>query len=233
MKAFLFTLISLLTFSLSYSQVNGNVPADSLYTPLPYIHTGTFITDSSGDQKPFLYTKTEYFPRSTAVYSYVIISAKDGKELSRNFRPVPKQYMHKVKADKNDRYRDLTGMGNSDSVYRIDQHAWDSLYKLFPLPTDTILVANEKVALYYSAVSTSMSSYCNYEGDVKNGMEFTYYNMPELKGVVVKKNFRLKSAGRWKDGKKNGKWYYYNTDGSVMKIEKWKNGELKRERKVK
>ena len=41
----------------------------------------------------------------------------------------------------------------------------------------------------------------------------------EIEGTKVK-------LGRMKNGKKDGKWTYYNKDGSIDKVEEYKNGKL-------
>ncbi len=50
---------------------------------------------------------------------------------------------------------------------------------------------------------------------VKDGRYFKYYRSGELK-----------ISGRYKDGKKNGDWKYYNKKGKINKIETYKNGKL-------
>lgn len=52
---------------------------------------------------------------------------------------------------------------------------------------------------------------------VKDGRYFKYY-----------KSGQLEISGKYKDGKKHGKWKYYNQEGKVSKIETYKNGNLKK-----
>ncbi|MBI3509965.1 MAG: hypothetical protein HY064_04825 [Bacteroidetes bacterium] len=230
MKTFFLLFLSFCVVIKIHAQVNGIVPEDSIYTPKPFIIVKQSVTDSSGKSCAFLYTRMDYFPR-TRIYSFVIIDKKK-KILMYNFRPVSKKDMIKQKPDRDSR-KLISKYGLADSVYKIDQHAYDSLYTYYPLPSDTIMVKNVKVLDGTGIINTSASDVYQYRGDVKDGCEIEYYNMTELKGVVVRKNFRMRSYGNWKNGEKNGKWFYYAKDGSVNQIEKWKNGKLKRVRNTK
>ena len=39
-------------------------------------------------------------------------------------------------------------------------------------------------------------------------------------------NGQIKIEGNYKDGEKDGKWTYYNKDGSIENVEEYKDGEL-------
>ena len=39
-------------------------------------------------------------------------------------------------------------------------------------------------------------------------------------------NGQLRSTGNYKDGKKDGLWYYYDGEGNPTKKEEWKDGKL-------
>ena len=39
-------------------------------------------------------------------------------------------------------------------------------------------------------------------------------------------NGQIKSEGNFKAGKEDGKWIYYNEDGSISKVEEYKDGKL-------
>ena len=60
----------------------------------------------------------------------------------------------------------------------------------------------------------------------KNGLAYLY-DKP-FTGVIntEHENGRLKEEIKFKDGKKDGVWEWYNSDGRLLKKEFWKNGEL-------
>jgi antitoxin component YwqK of YwqJK toxin-antitoxin module len=56
--------------------------------------------------------------------------------------------------------------------------------------------------------------------------EMYHLNIPESYQAFYE-NGQLKESGSYKEGKKHGKWYYYDKEGHETKVEKYKNGELK------
>lgn len=92
---------------------------------------------------------------------------------------------------------------------------------------DTIWVAKSELYNVLQVEDYMISNVCNYSGDEKHGKEYEYYSVHELDGILITGwNYRLKSAGKWKHGKKDGKWYYYSRSGELVRTEKWKNGRL-------
>lgn len=71
--------------------------------------------------------------------------------------------------------------------------------------------------------------YCQYRKGTKWGQEVGFYTFDQLDGDTIKGwDFRVKFIGQWKDGKKNGKWIYYATDGTIEYTETWKDGILQK-----
>ena len=74
----------------------------------------------------------------------------------------------------------------------------------------------------------------------KNGKETNYYTQKEILELKQsgEKNINAnilywgacKSRGKWKDDKKSGRWIYFNTYFTKIKIEHYRNGILKREK---
>lgn len=98
------------------------------------------------------------------------------------------------------------------------------------LKIDTIYLKNDKVYNRSSLTETLLSE-CQYFYQLKDGKEVVYYTHSDLHGVCVKKNFRIKSKGRWYQGEKHGIWREYNPDGTLAVKRKYRHGELIWERR--
>ena len=44
--------------------------------------------------------------------------------------------------------------------------------------------------------------------------------------TIYYENGQIWIEGNYKDGKEDGKWTFYNKDGSIYKVEEYKDGEL-------
>ncbi|MBN4070774.1 hypothetical protein JYT76_03755 [Olleya sp. AH-315-F22] len=82
------------------------------------------------------------------------------------------------------------------------------------------------ITYYESGEWETRLKYKDAELVYKNGLAY-HYGKP-FTGVAYteQENGRLKEEFKFKDGKKDGVWEWYNFDGRLLKKEFWKNGEL-------
>lgn len=157
---------------------------------------------------------------------FVALDEKDSSVID-SCVPVPLHFFYWVKTDS---IRDSLA---SDSIY-----IWD--YKKLVgydrrvdfLRVDSIYFRKREYYHHGDLDHYTFSGFCQYRNKLKHGREVQYYSIHELNGVVITgENYRTKSAGYWKSGKRHGKWKYFSKNGELERIEKWRNGELKRTHK--
>jgi len=91
--------------------------------------------------------------------------------------------------------------------------------------TDTLYVANRKLVDYYQ---DDVIYHCQYSYGKKHGIEYAFYDIRELKGICIQDNFMLKYKGKWDSGLKHGKWEYYDKNGIITSVQKYRKGKLKK-----
>ena len=82
-------------------------------------------------------------------------------------------------------------------------------------------------SIYYENGQSDMRlTYKDIELDYKNGFYYRYGK--PFTGIVYTEhdNGRMKMEMKFKEGKKDGNWEWYRSDGHILKKEIWKEGEL-------
>lgn len=97
---------------------------------------------------------------------------------------------------------------------------------------DTVWVDNEWVIEPIKVVGVKedkgtyfMSRMELYNADSTYRARTEFYSIDELKGVCIKEVFRYKSVESWENGKKHGKWQYYNLEGVQTKEIEYEHGK--------
>ncbi len=189
------------------------------------------------DSLAMRFKRVTLFP-DTALF--VVVTAEKRNIAGGSALPVPRQFIYKVKVDSTMKVASkVKGAPLPDSIWKVNHAALDSFYRYSPdIHIDTLVIADRKTAGAEDFQYTEIQSVCEYRKEIrkvktlpiKHGEETIYYSIPELKGVIIVGNFRMKSKGNWENGSKTGTWKYYSPQGYLRKIEKWKNGKLRKEK---
>lgn len=197
----------------------------SLYT----VRFNILTFDDTGSK--FNYIRYEYVKQDRY---HVWLTIDDNVVMSQSRPPIPEQFKYKVKVDSNRTYTVYTKQQDGsvivthpDSIEQTDYVRADShLVHVQGIVFDTIRFLNQSF-INTDAPRDNLSSECQYRYDQKHGYEKTYYQIEEIKSVVISgPNYRLKTNGSWKHGKKDGTWEYFSPNGELERTEKWKNGVL-------
>ncbi len=189
------------------------------------------------DSLEMRFKRVTLFP-DTALF--VVVTAEKRSIAGGSGLPVPRQFLYKVKVDSTMKVASkVKDAPLPDSIWKVNHAALDSFYRYSPdIHIDTLVIADRKTADADDFQHTEIQSVCGYKKEIrsvatlpiKHGEAITYYSIPELKDVIIVGNFRLKSKGSWENGSKAGTWRYYSPQGYLQKVEKWKNGKLRKEK---
>jgi hypothetical protein len=121
-----------------------------------------------------------------------------------------------------------------DSMPVVDQDCLTEYYNNPPDSSiiDTIYIGDDIDLDALQSSDYDQITQRQYKNGVAHGVETGRYTPTELNGVCVKQNFQLKYTGKWKAGKKHGKWLWYNKEGFLVKIEVYKKDKLVKEKDV-
>lgn len=208
----------------SFAQTDS-IPVYTADTSTPPPRIDVLYTDDGNN--PSTYTRTDYYPAGNL---FVVMSKESNRQMGGSGFPVPKQFIHKVKTDSTMAFSSPKGFESPrpDSVERVDHAAVDSFYQNNPyVKIDTIYLAKDNLADYNEYQYADIKCVSHYVYKEKDGTETGYYDIHELKGMIVNDHFRIKYEGHWRNGEKNGTWKYYDRTGKLIRKEEWKKGELK------
>ncbi|HTL82028.1 MAG TPA: hypothetical protein VL651_10005 [Bacteroidia bacterium] len=230
----LFICICRLNVKAQFNIIHTN-SGDSVFDIVPL---KDFVNDSGVETGPAEWLEDIYYPEKVDRIVVHYCNAYDSSFES-FFMTIPEQFYIKQVFDTL-KHRSIPDGGElpydfEDSLKAVDYPALESYYKNHPeLRTDTLLFASYETTILYSTnIYYQLKSSCEYHLGIKDGDELNYYSLDELKGICLVDNMGFKSAGKWKNGKKTGKWTLYSPNGEINAFEKWHNGKLKRSWKAK
>ncbi|MFT5820258.1 MAG: hypothetical protein ACI8ZM_001497 [Crocinitomix sp.] len=160
---------------------------------------------------------------------YLLAFARCGEDPYEVTYRSPDTCMYYQKASKDVMISSPIGGTSPDSILLVYNYCCESFYQIEndSIRSDTVYAENY---IDDNSISNDLLLWsCDYFYKNKHGQEFGYYNVLDVQGICITgKKPMLRYEGYWNYGKKNSWWVYYQPNGEIERVEKYRNGKLKK-----